>query len=338
MFRFGTRINDVSILLLGFLLITSTFGWIPSISRLPQTRYLTAGVKMSIREETQVLPSKKLILKGLQPSSFAHPLDTQLRNQLSRIPFVEVLLRQLFNIAEKTIVLELLSSSVKVGPDQMASLHHLLRESCAILDMEQVPDLYISSNPVPNAYTLAVNGKKSFIVLHSSIVDMLTQEEIQAVIAHECGHLKCEHGLWVTLLNIIIQGLGEATLVAVPLQDLLLRWQRSAEYSCDRAALLVTQDVNTVASVFLKLSGGNSQFSKELSVASFLKQAEEFEKEKKSENFIAGRLFTALFEERATHPLSVQRVKELNAFFKSAAYKGLLERARVAQHSLNRSS
>jgi len=273
---------------------------------------------------------EKVVFKGLKPSSFAHPLDAQLRGQLSRIPFIEVVLRQLFDLAEKTFVLELLSSSVKVGPAQMESLHQLLQESCSILDMKQVPDLYVRSNPVPNAYTLAVNGKRPFIVLHSSLLDMLTQKEIQAVIAHECGHLKCEHGLWVTLLNLLILGLGDNAM-GMPLQSLLLRWQRSAEFTCDRAALLVSQDVETVASVFLKLSGGNAQFSKELNVATFLKQADEFEDEKKKGNSIVSRLFTTLFEEQATHPLAVQRVKEMNSWFKGATYRGLVERAKIAQ-------
>jgi Zn-dependent protease with chaperone function len=32
---------------------------------------------------------------------------------------------------------------------------------------------------VPNAYTLAVQGKTPFIVLHTSIVDLMTPEEVR---------------------------------------------------------------------------------------------------------------------------------------------------------------
>lgn len=49
-------------------------------------------------------------------------------------------------------------------------------------------------NPLPNAYTLAIAGRKPFIVLHTALLDLLTPEEVQAVLAHELGHLKCDHG------------------------------------------------------------------------------------------------------------------------------------------------
>ena len=36
----------------------------------------------------------------------------------------------------------------------------------------------------------------------------------------------------------------------------LLAWARRAELSCDRAALLVTQDANVIGRTMMKLSGG----------------------------------------------------------------------------------
>ena len=43
------------------------------------------------------------------------------------------------------------------------------------------PDLYIRQNPVPNAYTLAINGKKPFVVVHTSLVELLTRKELQVL-------------------------------------------------------------------------------------------------------------------------------------------------------------
>ena len=34
-------------------------------------------------------------------------------------------------------------------------------------------------------------------------------------------------------------------------------WSRAAEFTCDRAAVLVSQDVNVVVSALLKLAGGS---------------------------------------------------------------------------------
>ena len=66
---------------------------------------------------------------------------------------------------------------------------------------------------------------------------------LQAVLAHELGHLKCDHGVWLTAANVL--ALGTVSLLPVvssAVEEGLLRWLRAAELTCDRAALLVAQD------------------------------------------------------------------------------------------------
>jgi Zn-dependent protease with chaperone function len=50
------------------------------------------------------------------------------------------------------------------SPLQLPELHQLLFEAAKLLNTE-APDLCIRQNPVPNAYALAINGKKPFIVV-----------------------------------------------------------------------------------------------------------------------------------------------------------------------------
>jgi Zn-dependent protease with chaperone function len=52
-----------------------------------------------------------------------------------------------------------------------------------ILQMEP-PELYVRQNPTPNAYTLAISGRKPFIVVHTSLLELLSPRELQAVLAH----------------------------------------------------------------------------------------------------------------------------------------------------------
>lgn len=61
---------------------------------------------------------------------------------------------------------------------QLADLHGLLVEAAEILNIE-APDLYVRQSPVPNAYTLAISGKKPFIVVHTSLIELLTRAELQ---------------------------------------------------------------------------------------------------------------------------------------------------------------
>nr|DAD30579.1 TPA_asm: hypothetical protein HUJ06_009430 [Nelumbo nucifera] len=61
---------------------------------------------------------------------------------------------------------------------QLSEIHELMVEAAKILNIE-APDLYIRQNPVPNAYTLAISGRKPFVVVHTSLVELLTRRELQ---------------------------------------------------------------------------------------------------------------------------------------------------------------
>jgi len=45
-------------------------------------------------------------------------------------------------------------------------------------------------------------------------------EEIQAVIAHELGHLKCDHGVYLTLVNLLVLAAGQPNLGGLIAQTL----------------------------------------------------------------------------------------------------------------------
>jgi len=188
----------------------------------------------------------------------------------------------------------------------------------------------VKQNPVPNAYTMAMQGKKPFIVVHSALIELMTPEELQAVIAHELGHLKCEHGVWITAANIILNLASQipitGRLAAQSMQMMLMRWQQAAELSCDRASLLVVQDPRVVVSVIMKLTGGAASFAGEMNPDAFLRQAREFEEE--SSNSWIGRQLRQVNAQTLTHPLPVVRVRELDAWSRSDEYRRLLGKGR----------
>jgi len=111
------------------------------------------------------------------------------------------------SVAEEFLYLNNIASSILVGKNQLPHLHQLLVEACQNLDIEP-PQLYVQQHPSPNAYTFAMRGKKPFMVLHTSLIELLEPTEIQAVMAHELGHLKCEHGVYLTLANIMVLAAG----------------------------------------------------------------------------------------------------------------------------------
>ena len=54
----------------------------------------------------------------------------------------------------------------------------------------------------------------------------------------------------------------------------MLQWVRCAEFSCDRAALLATQDPKVVMSVLMKLAGGSPSLASQLNLDAFIEQAQ----------------------------------------------------------------
>jgi Zn-dependent protease with chaperone function len=270
--------------------------------------------------------SEKVSLLGLKADQFRHPLDREATLAFKQLPGWDWVVRSILgSVAEQAMYLDNIASSLLVSERQLPDLHHLLLEACQILDMVP-PQLYIRQNPAPNAYTLAIRGRQPFIVLHTSLIDMLNPAEIQAVIAHELGHLKCDHGVYLTLANITVLAAGQlpywGTLIAQNLQQQLLNWVRCAEFTCDRAGLLVSQDPTIMISVLMKLTGGSATLAPQLNVDAFLAQARAYTQAGDDISTLWKTMQTA----QLTHPLPVLRASAIDQWDNSSAYRNLLRR------------
>lgn len=272
--------------------------------------------------------SPSLVFRNLDADDFRHPLDKQNTLILRAIPGLKELGRALLGtVAEQVMLLENIGTSVLVSKDQLSDLHRLMIEAAEVLNIE-APALYVRQSPVPNAYTLAVSGKRPFVVVHTSLVELLTQKELQAVLAHELGHLKCDHGVWLTYANILTLGAysvpGLGGLIAQSLEEQLFRWLRAAELTCDRAALLVAQDPKVVISVLMKLAGGCPSMADQLNVDAFLEQARSYDRASSSP---VGWYIRNAQTRQLSHPLPVLRAREIDEWSRSQDYRSLLKRA-----------
>lgn len=266
-------------------------------------------------------------LRNIDADDFRHPLDKQNTLIMRAIPGLNDIVKGVLGtIAERFMVLENMGNSVLVSENQLPELHQLMVEAAEILKTE-APELYVRQSPVPNAYTLAISGKKPFIVVHTSLVELLTRKELQAVLAHELGHLKCDHGVWLTVANTFILGAymvpGLGGLIAQVLEEQLFLWLRAAELTCDRAALLVAQDPKVVVSVIMKLAGGCPSMADQLNVDAFLEQATSYDKASSSPS---GRYIRNAQTRQLTHPLPVLRAREIDEWSRSREFRTLLVR------------
>ncbi|MEY3255551.1 MAG: hypothetical protein RLZZ29_682 [Cyanobacteriota bacterium] len=276
--------------------------------------------------KTSVKTIARKPLTGLKADSFRHPLDLEATKTLRQIPGIDIMVRNLLGpVAEQVFYAENIASSILVSEKQLPDLYYLLIDACKNLDIE-LPQLYIRQHPSPNAYTFAMRGKQPFIVLHTSLVDMLTPEEIQAVIGHELGHLKCDHSVYLTPANLLILATSIlpniGVVLAQSLQNQLLEWVRCAEFTCDRAALLATQNPKVVMSVLMKLAGGSPTLAPRLNLDAFVAQARAYDAISKTE---LGMMVKDAHTAQLSHPVPVLRAREIDRWSSSVEYHNLLE-------------
>jgi Zn-dependent protease with chaperone function len=269
----------------------------------------------------------------LNKHEYVHPADSKALAALRTIPGIDSALKKLLAITgESAIRVIFMASAVRVTPQQCPDLHAKLQIACTTLGVD-MPELFVHQSPVVNAFTGGV--ERPVIVLHSSLLERLTDEEVLAVIAHEVGHIHAEHVLYLTAARLI-EALANAALAAVPVANTvtqilsssmraaLLAWARRAELSCDRAALLVTQDPNVIGRTMMKLCGGT--FASKVDYDQFLQQARDFQKtydEKALDRFWADIIAASL-----THPFPIWRVSEILKWVDSGEYNQLMSEQR----------
>lgn len=265
--------------------------------------------------------TQRRILTAISPLAWEHPADRAALNALRKIPGFDLALRKIFGMfGERAIRLAFKANAVRVSGKQYPWIHERLERVCEVLDLQKRPEVYVSQTPIVNAG--AVGMSDPFIVLNSSMLEVLDRDEVEAVLAHEVGHIISGHVLYRTLLLIILQlTVFRYPLAGIALRPLLfglLEWYRKSEISSDRAALLGVQDLRVAESTLMKLAGGSR--GETLDLDEFVAQAEEYRK--------GGDLLDSVYKVLnvlgATHPFAVVRVAELKDWVEGGAYERIL--------------
>jgi Zn-dependent protease with chaperone function len=260
---------------------------------------------------------------GISSRAWEHPADRGALVALRRLRGFDTLLKAFSGMLnERAVRLQFLGSGILVDERQFQRLHRLLAEVGATLDVADLPEMYVVADPYLDAMTIGMN--KPIIVLNSALVDLLDDDEMRFVIAHELGHAVSGHAVYQTLLRRLIVLSG--VLASLPLGGIgirvivaaLMEWSRKAELSADRAGVLATQEPSVAFRVHMKLaSGGNLE---DLDTTSFFAQGTEYAE--------AGDLRESLLKlmlvENQAHPFAVVRAGELRRWVDSGEYTQIL--------------
>lgn len=254
----------------------------------------------------------------IKPADFIHPEDAAALRQLESIPGFIALSRKAMELGYENYRYGLnMASSIRLSPTQLPELYNRLPPICEKLGMP-IPEFYLEMKLKPNAATSGV--KRTYIRMTSGLIEYMDDDEIEALLAHECGHLICNHNLYRVLIEYIRDCPGIADLFPKPMLYALMYWYRKSELSSDRCASLITSP-ETVARVMSHFSGGPKSLLRELNMDEWEKQAYDYEKIK-SESLWNKALQWYIMLERS-HPFDVIRVNEILKWGKTEQYKTL---------------
>ena len=157
------------------------------------------------------------------------------------------------------------------------------------------------------------------VTVSSGLIETMKKDEIKSVLAHECGHIACEHVLYHTMANLMLR-FGESIFglqskAALPLTTALMYWYRRSEYSADRASAFAMEGYMPTVRSFMRLSGATTSIAEELNVEEFINQASLYR------SLIDESLWNKILQSFAvapdTHPFLTIRVTELIAWWRS---------------------
>jgi Zn-dependent protease with chaperone function len=258
-------------------------------------------------------------LDRISSRAYQHPADRAATAALAKVPYLDEVVRRLIALGyERALRAASLGSAVKLGQEQLPAIWVLHRQVFNTLDMEPVPDLYLTQYPFANAFT--IGSGKPIVLLNSELVRILDEEGRRVVLAHEAAHIHSDHVMYRTALLILLR-LGGAVrlpiLAGLPLlaiQLALLEWSRAAELSCDRAAALVTRDPQAVCRALMVLAAGEA--AEELNLDAFIAQGMEYSDSGSG----LERLTRTLQQLQVTHPMPVRRVRLLLDWVREGDY------------------
>ncbi|MQA97271.1 MAG: M48 family metalloprotease [Streptosporangiales bacterium] len=266
---------------------------------------------------------KRTRLPGISSRAYEHPADRSALVGMRSLTGFDIVLRRLSGLfRERSLRLMFLGSSVRVGDRQFRNIYDMVRDAAYILDLDEVPELYVISDPRPNAMTLG--SDKPFIVLTSGMIDLLDDAELRFCVSHEVGHVLSGHAVYRTMLYHLIR--LAARVAWIPLGYIGIRaivtaleeWERKSELSADRAGLLAGQDLQAAQRALMKTAGGSRLA--EMDVEAFAEQAREYD----AAGDVRDGLAKLLNLQGTTHPLAVVRLAELVHWADSGEYDAIL--------------
>lgn len=255
------------------------------------------------------------------PSDFIHPEDAAALKQLEALPGFTAIMKKFLSIGYETMQYGLnMAKTIRLSETQLPELYKHLPPICNKLSIEK-PEFYLQMDPIPNAWTFG--DTRIYITITSGLVEMMSDEELDAVLAHECGHILCRHVLYHNMANLLLNfsdAIGIFGSLTAPVRYALWYWQRKSELSCDRVASIITSP-EVVSKVMARLAGGPKSITEKVNIREWAEQADKYDEI--YNDGMWNKTLQILATANQNHPFSAVRVREILKWSNSEQYQDI---------------
>jgi len=194
----------------------------------------------------------------------------------------------LFNFAIYWFSDKMAISAAKARPveeHEMPEVYGIVRSLAQRMEMPE-PRIYFIESPQPNAFATGRNPKHAAVAVTRGIVDMMSYQELETILAHELSHVKnrdiligsiaatigaamsffARMAFWGSMGQRNDNGAigaiaGLAAIVIAPLVAVIIRMaiSRAREFEADRSGAITTGSPLVLASALQKLERGTAR-------------------------------------------------------------------------------
>lgn len=243
---------------------------------------------------------------GLETEAF---LENQIYQALQGDVIHAILHEAKYNPTNDYLRNMLEGNSFKVDETISPKLHRIFLEVKQKLGFGDAVDFYITSDAQLNAFAVSRNEENEphIINVNSSLLNLMSDDELRFIIGHEMGHLISKNA---DLLKLIYFIFPPSTEVPGMLHHKIRLWKQLSELTADRYGYTVCPDVAVCVSAFFKLASGVDLQRVDLNIDAFIADNErrlEYFKNDKGINI-------------ASHPINLIRIKAIQLFSRSVMF------------------
>jgi heat shock protein HtpX len=97
-----------------------------------------------------------------------------------------------------------MSRARKIKPDDHPRLFNVVEEMKIASGLERMPDIYIIDDPALNAFATGRDPNKASVAITSGLLQKLSRDELQGVMAHEISHINNRDVLLMAMCSVLL--------------------------------------------------------------------------------------------------------------------------------------